>query len=1062
MRFFLLFIFYFTVSIIVGQSYNPLVKPNTYQSKSNPNYWKNKLPTPGYWQQDVHYKIKANIDEKADIITGKEELTYWNNSPDTLYFVFFHLYQNAFQPNSYYHNLQVENNKTPQYGGYETSNLGTVIESIKVNDISLKTEEDNTLLKVYLEQPLLPNSKITFHINFETFFDRGTVRRRMAKYKVFGQKHYNGVHWYPRISVYDRKFGWTTDQHLGKEFYGDFGTFDVELTFASNYIVGATGNLVNRNEVLPQELRKKLDVRNFKDKPWNSPPSIIIPYKEDERKTWVYHAENVHDFAFTADPNYRIGEAEWNNIKCYSLVLEPHASRWQNAAEYAAKVIKIYSTDFGEYTYHKMIVADANDGMEYPMLTLDGGEDPTYRGLLAHEIGHNWFYGQVGTNETYRAALDEGFTQFLTAWALIKIDGDTLPAKPIKNKYRNKFTKPTLSKDARVYLKYLKDANTTEGAILNTHSNDFNSALGHGGGYRQVYYKTATMLYNLQYVLGDELFLKAMQHYYNKWKIAHPYTNDFRNAIINYTKVDLNWFFDQWFNTNKTIDYAIKKIKPTNNKNEYVITFKRIGKMQMPIDFTVTSRNDSVYNFHIPNTWFVKKSNATVLPKWYGWDKIEPEYQAKVVIPSGIKKIQIDNTNRLADVNMLNNSNKLPKSLTFDAQIYNEPDWRSYEMFGRPELWYNAYDGIKTGVHINGDYMDNFKKFDATFWINTSLGQDKSLSNLNEHDDISFRINYETPIYKIAKKSKINANITWLDGLKKYQFGFNKLTSNKKTNFYTFFKSIIRTYTTSTNYLLYPNEWQINKLNNTINIGLNHRYKYAHGKGKININLKSSTLLSDYDYAQLSLETKNTTNLTYFIKFRSRFFALYGTGTNLPSESSLYLSGTNPEGLFENKFTRSKAFIPYEWVSSYGKNTNHFQQGGGLNLRGYAGYLAPEINKNDSLVFTYKGASGTAVNFELDFITWTPKFLKQRITFNTYLFSDAGIISHKNQTNFFDLNNIRADAGLGGTLTINKWGVLDKAKPLTLRFDMPFLLNRPPAGTEFIEMRWVVGVNRAF
>ena len=131
---------------------------------------------------------------------------------------------------------------------------------------------------------------------------------------------------------------------VGHEFYGDFGAFDVELTFASNFVVGATGFLTNRAEVLPGELRNKLDIKNFAEKTWNSRPSIITPYDSTQRKTWKYHAENVHDFAFTADPTYRIGEANWDGVTCYSLAQEPHASKWQNAAEYAAKVIQVFST----------------------------------------------------------------------------------------------------------------------------------------------------------------------------------------------------------------------------------------------------------------------------------------------------------------------------------------------------------------------------------------------------------------------------------------------------------------------------------------------------------------------------------------------------------------------------------------------------------------------------------------------------------------------------------------------------------------------------------------------
>ena len=184
----------------------------------------------------MYYEIKANIDETTDIVDGKEQLTYWNNSPDELKFVYFHLYQNAFQPGSYLDNLQMANNVKASYGKYEKDKKGTDISSITVNGKTCKTELDNTIIKVFLNEPLKPNSSIQFGIDFKTYFDYGSTRRRMKAFNAFGNKHYDGVHWYPRISVYDSKFGWDTQQHLGKEFYGDYGCYDVELTFADNFV----------------------------------------------------------------------------------------------------------------------------------------------------------------------------------------------------------------------------------------------------------------------------------------------------------------------------------------------------------------------------------------------------------------------------------------------------------------------------------------------------------------------------------------------------------------------------------------------------------------------------------------------------------------------------------------------------------------------------------------------------------------------------------------------------------------------------------------------------------
>jgi aminopeptidase N len=242
-------------------------------------------------------------------------------------------------------------------------------------------------------------------------------------------------------------------------------------------------------------------------------------------------------------PNNPRGE-----VRCIALVQEPHASGWLDAASFNAKIIEMYSKYFGTYAYPKMIVADAREGMEYPMITLDNGRSPGYYGLFSHEIAHNWFFGMVGTNETYRASLDEGFTQFLTHWCMSRLTQEN-PSVNTKNKFIKKYYKPMPLMDQNIYYGYIRDAINDNDPALNTHSDDFNGALNHGGGYGNVYYKTATMLYNLQYVLGEELFLKAMQHYFNQWKMAHPYFEDFRASIIQYTKTDLNWFFDQGLET---------------------------------------------------------------------------------------------------------------------------------------------------------------------------------------------------------------------------------------------------------------------------------------------------------------------------------------------------------------------------------------------------------------------------------------------------------------------------------------------------------------------------------
>ena len=1042
-------------------SYDALSAPNTYQNADNPNYWKNKMPHAAYWQQDVYYNIKANIDEETNIVDATQQLTYTNNSPDDLDIVYFHLYQNAFQPDSYLDELQKQNRTTTIYGEFEKQKLGTVIESITINGKEVQTELDNTILKVYMPVSLKSNESVTFYIKFKSYFDDGgNTRRRMDLFNSWGYKHYNGVHWYPRICVYDAKFGWTKDQHLGKEFYGDFGAFDVELTFASHFVVGATGFLTNRDEVLPKELRDKLDITNFKDKPWGEYPSVITEYKRGETKTWKYHAENVHDFGFTADPTYRIGESWWQDKVCYSLVQEPHASKWQNAAEYSAKVIQVFSEDFGRYTYHKMIVADARSGMEYPMMTLDGGQDPGYRGLLVHEIGHNWFFGQVGNNETYRALLDEGFTQFLTAWGLIKIDGDNLVSNPPSSKYKVRFKKPTKAIDSRVFYAYINDATKFNDPVISTHSDGFNGGMGHGGGYRHVYYKTASMLYNLQYVLGDELFLNAMKHYFGTWKIAHPYNEDFRDAIIQYTKVDLNWFFDQWLDTDKRIDYSVDGVKSIGD-DKYEITFSRNSRMQMPIDFSIKSKKGMITNYHIPNNWFVKKTDATVLPKWHGWDLMHQTYTATLIIKGGIENVIIDPTNRLADAYMPDNSWKNNITYSFNDHLWKYSDWKNYEVKYQPNLWYNSYDGIKLGLNISGGYMNHHHLFDATVWMNTGVMQDQTLENYSDYDPMSFRLNYNTNLDKISLNTRIIAKSEFLAGLYTNKFTVNKSGSKRHNKITVDFLSLYRT--GNGNYLLYPNQWQSNKLNNRIDVNLEHNYKYSYGSGKINLIFENSAIGSDYNYNKIILSAVNK-NKAGKLKVNTRTYLQIVSGDNWAEESKLNLAGANNEELMDSKFTRSVGMITRDYTG-FGESLNNFHSGGGLNLRGYSGYIAPEFDENGNIISeNYNGTSGAAFNTEIDFSSYLPYNLRRK-NINAYLFADAGIISSEkiSRNNYKDaFTDVRADAGIGFTYTHKNWGPLETINPLVIRLDLPLFLNRPISDEEYLQMRWIVGIGKTF
>jgi hypothetical protein len=1068
MRFYFLLIFVLVSTRLLGQIIpGPEID---YRSKENPHYWKWKMPEPGYWQQDVHYQIKAQLDDATGVIDAREyTLTYWNNSPHDLNEIFFHLYQNAFIPGSYYHELNEQNHVHVKFGQYEAQGLGTTIEDLRINGKLADTIHDNTVLKVVLPETLKSGDSLVVTMRFKTYFDTGTLRRRMKTFESFDNKHFDGVHWYPTIAVFDAHAGWNTDQHLDKEFYNNFGQFDVWLTMPQEYIVEATGYLMNESEVYPDDLKEKIKLSNFFKRTPGAAASIITPKEEGKYKTWYFKAINVHNFAFTADPDYRIEEIDWNGIKIIALVEEPNAPGWKGATEFTRKLIEVYSNDFGAYIWPKIIVADARDGMEYPMLTLDNGTYPGNQYLLSHEVAHMWFYGMVGSNETYRAFMDEGFAQFLTVWAMDRITGESR-TRIGRSKYVTKYLEPSISRQERLYYPYINHVQTATDEPLNTHASGFNGALRHGGNYGLVYYKAGTMLYNLRYVLGEKLFQDAMLHYVEKWKVAHPYPEDFRKAIIEFTGADLNWFFDQWMETTKYIDYGIKKVKHISDST-YAITFVRKGRMQMPIDFSVRNDKGEIFQYLIPNTWFIKETEATVLPKWFGWDLLHPEYTATITIPGKIKSVVIDPDNYLADIDLRNNKvgEGGIKKLEFDSRVPNMPQWTKQKNYHRPDAWYNNFDGLQLGWHLEGNYL-KLSEYKVTAWFNTGLLQndiDKSIKS--DHQWAAFTYSYRSSLFRKWKGLSWNHSGSYNASILNMQLGMEKEFRKQDdrnpeyTNVYGFVKYLYNDGNYQ-RYLLYPTHWgqengsESDYLNATINIGVTRHYKYEQGNGMLDLNIRTPFVGSDYNYSRISLNSINSFAVKK-LNFRSRVFAQLGMG-NMPLESQLYLAGANPEDLVDNKFFRAKAFVPNDWIG-YGSQPNHFQYGGGLNLRGYAGYLAPDENGNE-VFYTYKGTSGAAWNLELDFdrlVKIKPKNVFKNLHLDTYLFTDLGFIDHdyKNSTNW---SKFRMDAGIGTALTI-KFSYFN-LNPLVVRFDMPLFLNSPPAQEDYFQMRYVFSLSRAF
>ncbi len=1088
---------------------------NPYPSPNNPHYWKNKKPYEGYWQQDVHYTINAILNEEDELLNGQEILVYTNNSPNTLTEAYFHLYQNAVQPGSLTDELYKQNKAKVTFGKYEAQKLGTVIHSIQINpednpirdepreSQNIAFEIQNTLLKIKLPTPLKPGDSIAFHIDFTTYFDRGSIRRRMKVYDHHGYKHFNGVHWYPRICVYDRKFTWETDQHVEKEFYGDYGFFNISLTLPNHYVVEATGTLVNKDDVLPAALRKQLDIANFKDKPIGSQPSVITE-PNGSFKTWNFQAVNVHDFAWTADPTYRIGETTWNGVQCVAIAQENNAAGWQQTAQFTAKVIATYSRDFGMYNYPKIVCADAADGMEYPMITLDGGYYPSHQGLIAHEVGHNWFFGMVGSNETYRAALDEGFTQFLTAWCMRKLTRESQPELK------------------RAFSGYMEDAIDGTDEILETHSNDFHSATGHGGGYKHVYYKTASMLYNLQYYLGDSVFLQAMKNYVEQWKFCHPYIEDFRNSIIQSAQTDLNTFFDQWFQTNKSADYSIKRITPLKTPNYYRVTLQRNGKMVMPVDLdflitpktipTTTNANasnaknrnnrnvspsDVFYSITIPVTQYQKPGRYNLKP-WIGWDKLRPTYTFDIEMPVNgkVKQVWLDRSGRLADINRVNNVWKKRSEWRLDLGNGANTNYLGvYQGLVRPAVRYNVASGVLLGAVASGQYAGRKKEFNLGLWY-TSGWQ----ARYSHAPKLQYQAEFKhqtrgggTYYYQSLLYNEINTHeLGWFNRIGKTEYGLNGKSMQRYHRLQynidqPFYNPWINSQVSGRDpyfpqrdqldgFLSTANQWSY-VAQAQLNLYVKQAYSGWGKSGSVRFDMRMPSPWSNSQYGFVQLEWKHFQPVGKTL-LRLRSLAYFGGGNNPTPESVLYLASANPEDAFQQDLYRD--FGMYN-LNNSSTQWNTIQVNGGLNLRGFNGYSAPktvkQANGNDTTLAFFRGNQGLGINAALDltpYFRWIPKV--KLLGINPYLFGDAGIIgqplnslnTNREMVTSQVYSRLLADAGFGASVNLRNWSTITKnkalraAKPINLRVDFPIWVNAVQNDDSFVQFRMRVSVGTDF
>jgi len=583
------------------------------------------------WQQRVEYKLNVALDVKTHKITGDQELVYHNNSNDTLTKVYYHLYFNAFQPGSM---MDVRSRNLPDPDGRVMDRISKLqkneigyqqVQSLKQDGQNIKYQVDGTILTVYLAKPIMPRSKSTFTMKFE-----GQVPvqiRRTGRDNKEGIA-YSMTQWYPKLAEYDFQ-GWHLDQYIAREFQGVWGDYDVTINIDPKFTIGGSGVLQNPNEIGHGYEDEGVKVKNQK-----------------ENLNWHFVAKNVHDFAWTADPDYehtRIKVPNGPELHFFYQPGEKTTENWTNLKEYAVRHFEFMNKTFGKYPYPVYSVLQGGDGgMEYPMCTLVTGERsfPSLVGVTAHEAAHAWFQGVLGNNEPLYPWMDEGYTSFASSESMAYLFDRK--EDPHNGSYKGYF---------KLIERGLQEP-------LGTHSDHYNTNAAYGTA---AYAMGAIFLQQLKYIVGEDVFYPGMRRYFNTWQFKHPEPNDFVRVMEKESGLQLQWYYRYWILTTKHIDYAVESAVDDQGKTE--VTLKRAGTFPMPIDLLVTYKDGSKEMFYIPMSEMLgSKGQEDKSIKWSPldmWNWVNPTYTLSINKPaSQIESMEIDPSQRMADINRDNNTLK--------------------------------------------------------------------------------------------------------------------------------------------------------------------------------------------------------------------------------------------------------------------------------------------------------------------------------------------------------------------------------------------------------------------
>jgi len=648
----------------------------------------NEVLSQEYFQQEVNFEIHVSLNDSLHELYAFEKIEYINHSPDTLHFIYIHLWPNAYSGN----NTQLARQLFRVKGKSKLFNdpeLRGFIDSLdfKVNGSQVECNilpDQADICRIELNEPLNAGDTIQITTPFRVKIPKG-ITSRLGH---IGQS-YQISQWYPKPAVYDQD-GWHQMSYLDQgEFYSEFGRFDVRITLPENYIVGATGNLQNKREI---EMLEELAA----DTSWINSSHIgatIFPATSEQMKTLQYTAVNVHDFAWFADKRFNVmaGKVKLpgsgREITTWVMFTNRQSNLWRYALNYVNEAILWASNTAGEYPYDSFTAVQsalsAGYGMEYPGVTVIGLVEDGYSldEVLSHEILHNWFYGALASNERKYPFMDESITSAYTA----RYMKEKYPLKKLWQVYFKNWNMARflnidhLPVERMQELEWLTQSRQNFEQPINLPATEYSDL-----NYGIILYNKAAMAFNyLRAYLGDSIFDAAMREYFHNWMFRHPRPDDLRTEIEIFTGKDLTWFFDDLIGTTRRLDYKMVRMK-----NQQLL-IKNRGELSSP--FVIAGlTGDSIF--------FEKWVDGFEGRKW-------------IELPEGnFTEIKIDPGHIMPEISRLNNNIKktgfFPRADPIQTQLlFSIDDPGKHTLMYLPVLNWTRENGLMAGLALHNGFI---------------------------------------------------------------------------------------------------------------------------------------------------------------------------------------------------------------------------------------------------------------------------------------------------------------------------------------------------------------------